>query len=494
MRERSVDFEKGLSDTKASNYRKSGIGAGLSAGSELARQTEENGQVGFAENTIARKTSSDFRKTGVGAGGLQGMRAMSEGESTQDNEKKPKFADDFQVVEPENKRAYRKTGGSGLLGKPNFGAFNMDDEDDDDDDEEGQPSETKSDDSDDDKPRVFFEVQKAGGRRESAVSLKTDTSKTGPKRQFRKTGGNSINFSLNMDEIDDEDEDGDEAEENGADAKVTQFQLTANGNGAPKAAAPALKSGMKSGMKSGNKKSVGVATPPERGRGISFGDQDETVDFDNTLTVSEMQPKRKFRKTGAMMHNDDALDLDLEAQTSSGRENKSSDPSDIQKKYLNAGVSFSSYNMDDEHSDDDGPSEPPPPSDKLLNASPAFLDFKRTVLKRQDELEEKIKSMGGSLLVDSDKDTSDVAGFMSGGKGAKLDAWGAGALLVHIAMIVVTLLYVADAGVGIKDWMAVFLVFLIVTLAKYMATFNKHQVKASDLPGKSVVIEIEKQK
>ncbi|GMH50471.1 hypothetical protein TL16_g00780 [Triparma laevis f. inornata] len=473
-----VGFSEGTVDRQeSSSFRETGLGAGgLEVGKDLARQTEENGQVGFQEGLIQRSESSNFRKTGIGAGGLGAMQAASAKVAVADhnhNDNHAKFSRDVEVVDDGKKRSYRKTGGSGLLGEPAFGrAYNMDneeDEEEEDEDEEVQPSSERS----SDQNHVFFEVQKTGGRRESAVSLKTDTSKTGPKRQFRKTGGDKLNFNLNMDVIDD-DEEGEEGGNGGGDGgKVTQFQ-PGNGRESPGGQkTSALKSGMKSGMKQGGKKVVGV-TPPDRGRGISFGNENETVDFDNSLSASDIAPaKRKFRKTGAMLHKDSPdVDIDLEAQMSSG-----SDVSDIQKKYVNNGISFSSYNMDDEDDDQKGPSDLPPPSDKLLNASPAFMEFKRTVLKRQDELEEKMKSRGG----------------------AKLGGWAGTAILMHVVMIVFTLLYVVDA-VKIGDWMVVFLVFLVVTLANYMTTFNKNQVNssASDLEkagsGKSVVIEIEKQK
>ena len=74
--------------------------------------------------------------------------------------------------------------------------------------------------------------------------------------------------------------------------------------------------------------------------------------------------------------------MDLEEGSSGG------DPKQIQKKYKQ-GISFSSYSMDDEPEDDEGPSEAPPPTDKLLDASPSYLTFRRTVASNQRVLEDR---------------------------------------------------------------------------------------------------------
>ena len=110
--------------------------------------------------------------------------------------------------------------------------------------------------------------------------------------------------------------------------------------------------------------------PGKGGRGISFGNENETVDFDHQKTVAELAPKRTFRKTGANVEEAlESMDLD---ESGSGT---AADPKEIQKKYK-AGISFSNYSMDDEPEDDDGCCTPPP-SDKLLDASPSYLAFRR---------------------------------------------------------------------------------------------------------------------
>ena len=91
--------------------------------------------------------------------------------------------------------------------------------------------------------------------------------------------------------------------------------------------------------------------------------------------------------------------------------------------------------------------------------------------------------------------SSHIVGFMSGGKGAKLDSWASLAILVHLVMVVATVSYLTDA-ITLDTWMVLFLVFLSFTLIKYFTTFNKHSMEESGGEAKSsrakVVIDVEK--
>jgi len=155
-----------------------------------------------------------------------------------------------------NHRVYRKTGAGASL---KFGSFSMDDKDDDGEGDEGGNKDDDEEDSEEDiGNHVFFEVQKPGGRRESSVKLKTDTTHTGKKRSYRKTGVGA-KLSFNMDDIDDEDEDNDEEGGDAGDmARIIAASSHPNkatfaepSEQLSKTAPATLKSGMKSGMKSG---------------------------------------------------------------------------------------------------------------------------------------------------------------------------------------------------------------------------------------------------
>ena len=145
-----------------------------------------------------------------------------------------------------------------------------------------QDEEDSEKDEDEDKPSVFFEIAKPGGRRESTVKLETDSGHTGPKRQYRKTGGAGVQMKFDLNSvIDDEDED---------DVAVPPVS---NGGGGLKPAASPLPQAGKSALKSGFKqaKNSGVGGPSNgttKGRGISFDAENETVDFDHEKTVAEV--------------------------------------------------------------------------------------------------------------------------------------------------------------------------------------------------------------
>lgn len=237
-----------------------------------------------------------------------------------------------------------------------------------------------------------------------------------------------------------------------------------------------------------------------KGRGISFGNENETVDFDHQKTVAELAPKRMFRKTGANV--EEALEsMDLDSPESPSKTVPGGDPKEIQKKYK-AGISFSNYSMDDEPDEEDMENGTPPPSDKLLDASPSYLAFRRSVASQHKSLEDRLsileKGGGGDWGMNTGANTSYVAGFMTGGNGATLDGWSGLAILVHLLMIVGTLLVLVD-GITVDEWMVFFLIFLVVTLAKYMTTFNKVRAGGSRAGGDSdksanarVVIDVEK--
>jgi len=179
----------------------------------------------------------------------------------------------------------------------------------------------------------------------------------------------------------------------------------------------------------------------------------------------------------------------------------------IQKRYRKTGISFGSYSMDDEDEEGGGADgDDLPPSDSLLNASPAYLKFRKETSEKYQSLESRLLEMEMGLLeknkesparsdspVVLDVDLSYKYGFASGGEGQPLDIWAALLLLVHVAMIVMTILYLAGSGVSDKGWMVVFVIFLIVTLAKWLSTMNKVIAKRTRVADKKAFIKAEKQ-
>ena len=153
----------------------------------------------------------------------------------------------------------------------------------------------------------------------------------------------------------------------------------------------------------------------------------------------------------------------------------------IQKRYRKTGISFGSYNIDDEDSSDSGETEAPPPSDSLLGASPAYLSFKNSTNERLDGLRDRLdvmeKGLSRSESRMEDEDESDSSfqyAFASGGAGNPFDFWAGAILVSHIAMITFTILFLLKyPAVDLHTWMGVFLVFLFVTLAKWLSTMNK---------------------
>ena len=456
--------------------------------------------------------------------------------------------------EDKDHRVYRKTG-AGVK----FGSFNIDDIDDDDSSDDGNDDDTS------DVKHVGFEVNKPGRRRESSVTLKTTGDEGESKRTYRKTGaGQTLKFgAFNMDDIDDDDEE--EEEEDGQTAAGGKNQNKnetrfADADSTPSPSPSVLKSGLKSGLKqkkTSTKDNFG--TKDQKGGGIRFGGEDTTVDFDVEQSVSELPKKRQFRKvsrwpvpssayipyifriptrlhtqTGAPKFsvNLDEFDDDDEEDSvgnfldsddkNAAKPNTSvgfsapikADTAKIQKSYRKTGVSFGSYSMDDEVSDDDAPpsssGDEVPPSDSLLNASPAYLKFRTETKESYDNVIKRLERMEAGLLnssnatqragpVELDLDLSFQYGFTSGGAGLPLDLWGTLLILSHSAMIVFTLLYLLDAGVGQRLWMGVFLAFLIITMAKWCTTMNRVKVQdarkktgGGNIKEKEVIIQAEK--
>ncbi|GMI40349.1 hypothetical protein TrCOL_g13001 [Triparma columacea] len=489
---------------------------------------------------VEKSESRKYRKTGVGVMGLNDYEGdiLSDDDSLTaptsssiPNGDHARFANSGGGGEVEDKdhRVYRKTG-AGVK----FGSFNIDDIDDDDSSDDGKDVD------DDDVKHVGFEVNKPGRRRESSVTLKTTGDEGESKRTYRKTGaGQALKFgAFNMDDIDDDDEE--EEEEDGQKAAGGKNQNKnetrfADADSTPSPSPSVLKSGLKSGLKQKKTSTtVNGGTKDQKGGGIRFGGEDTTVDFDVEQSVSELPKKRQFRKTGAPKFsvNLDEFDDDDEEDSlgnfldsddkNAAKPNTSvgfsapikADTAKIQKSYRKTGVSFGSYSMDDEVSDDDAPpsssGDEVPPSDSLLNASPAYLKFRTETKESYDNVIKRLERMEAGLLnsgnatqragpVELDLDLSFQYGFTSGGAGLPLDLWGTLLILSHSAMIVFTLLYLLDAGVGQRLWMGVFLAFLIITMAKWCTTMNRVKVQdarkktgGGNKKEKEVIIQAEK--
>ncbi|GMH70020.1 hypothetical protein TrRE_jg8054 [Triparma retinervis] len=376
-------------------------------------------------------------------------------------------------------------------------------------------------------------------------------------RVYRKTGaGQALKFgSFNIDDIDDDDDDDDDGDDDGGGGKGGDKEAPDDASDDDERHVALKSGGLKSGLKkssfgpssstspsstsasaSSTATSGATSSVKEKGGSIRFGGEDTTVDFDVKQSVADLPKKRQFRKTGApkftvsdlgnegsdeesvgnFLDSDDQDTSSSAPATSPGvgfaPTSTSNQTAKIQKRYRKTGVSFGNYSMDDEDDTDDSDSPPSaghevPPSDSLLNASPAYLKFRSetkasydTLQARLDDLESGLASVStskpqpatGSVELNN-LDLSFQYGLASGGAGRELDVWGTLVLLIHLAMIVVTILFLADAGVGDRAWMGVFLAFLIVTLAKWCGTMNKVKVRdgGNGTKKESVVIKAE---
>jgi hypothetical protein len=434
----------------------------------------------------------------------------------------------FAVEEDEVKqgRTYRKTGAT-----PKFGAFNMDDEDDDDEEEDDKEEPEAA--SEDSGNHVGFQISNPGDRRTSKVKVNSDLEREkAPKRQFRKTGANMVEMLKNPigdDDDDDSDEMDMEAAHDALAKKPSPTKPAVNSeemeevevikgvksqmrrNSAAGLTQFAIKPGvLRTGVKGGSlirldslpgeksesdKDGDGSSRESFRHK-ISFGNDKELL-FDNTQKVNTLKSGLKKKKEAEPKVVNASFDVPQVDKKLSEK---------IHKRYRKTGISFASYDANEEESDGedaDGGSNIAP-SQSLLNASPAWMEMKSNTEKQFRDVGQRLMEMEQGMIAvkkrmdanrptlpgpaavapapsvtvsvsSAELDSAFISGFASGGSGQKLDMWASLVILAHVGMIISTVLFLVDAF-SMKTWSVVFLVFLVVTLLKLFTTFNQHKL------------------